>query len=100
MVRKYSVFHSDKFAKKSSDKKSNVVNDIIPEKTMLVGHEEIAKCDDADEIIIKTRYYIESKLTSGSVEKQTAKPIEENQFDLQCRPKLGNLPSFIAFEDS
>lgn len=92
------MFHSDKFAKKSSDKKSN---DVIPKKTIVIGHEEITKCDDdADEITIRTRYYVESKLTPRSVEKPSAKPIGKNQFDLQSRPKLGTLPSFIAFEDS
>lgn len=103
MVRKYSVFHNDKFAKKSSDPKTSNSNDVICEPKIVIDAEDTVKCADDDKVV-KTRYYADSKSISESSKVLIGEGIEENEcdqkFNLITRPKLGTLPSFIAFQDS
>lgn len=104
MVRKYSVFHSDKFAKKSSEPKMKNSNDVICEPKIVIDAEDPVICDHDDKVVVKTRYYAGSKSISESSKVPAVERIEENEcnqkFNLLTRPKLGTLPSFIAFQDS
>ncbi|KAJ8922159.1 hypothetical protein NQ315_004094 [Exocentrus adspersus] len=105
MVRKYSVFNKNKFAKKSSKSsttKVEIKNDVIK------NHSDDLKLENLQGVDIletnpKSRYYTaQNNLESGE------KTCNNNQDDvdnceqergIKSRPKLGKLPSFIAFED-
>lgn len=103
MVRKYSVFNKDNFAKKFSEIKTNSSNDVIIVTKTVIADKDIQPCDD-DKGVIKNRYYAESKLKPNSLEVPSGEQILEKErnpnFNLTSRPKLGSLPSYIAFQDS
>lgn len=93
MVRKYSVFIKDNFAKKSSETQKSTTDE--------TDNKIIIENEDSDNIAnVNTRYYSEQKLmpkyTSSAIEETAGDP----EFDLRSRPKLGSLPSYIAFQDS
>lgn len=78
-------------------------NDVICEPKIVIDTEDTVKCADDDKVV-KTRYYADSKSISASSKVLSGEGMEENEcdqkFNLITRPKLGTLPSFIAFQDS
>ncbi|KAG5882917.1 hypothetical protein JTB14_023379 [Gonioctena quinquepunctata] len=99
MVRKYSVFNKHKFAKKSSNDVQEKIceNPTENKKITKLFHAENTKTE-------KGRYYLEDK--GGNVEKSdeikscaSSEAISDQEITFRSRPKLGELPSFIAFEE-
>lgn len=84
LVRKYSVFDKDKFAKKSST--SNKENKAEKEPLII---ENKAEENNGKEL---TRYYSEMNI-ENSVS-------SEQKVDFKFRQKLGDLPTFISFEET
>lgn len=100
MVRKYSVYNKDTFAKKSSENQKTD-KDVAIEDKILIDDQVQLNCHD-DNAVLKPRYYAEPKLTPEVLEYPSKHYEKDDQqdFNLRSRPKLGNLPSFIAFQDT
>ncbi|XP_018565091.1 zinc finger CCCH domain-containing protein 3 [Anoplophora glabripennis] len=103
MVRKYSVFNKNKFAKKSSNNCTTTVR--LDSAVKGTKSENLISAENC-EGNMKSRYYIgqnnldnEGKQIdsnqSGSVEREN-----DQESGVKIRPKLGKLPSFIAFENT
>ncbi|XP_050517167.1 zinc finger CCCH domain-containing protein 3 [Diabrotica virgifera virgifera] len=99
MVRKYSVFNKNKFAKKSSKHINENASTSKDRPVTLVNKKE-----ETTEIeSVNTRYYSDKnkenvqKCENGesSVEVDSNHPV-----NFKTRPRLGELPSFISFGDS
>lgn len=97
MVRKYSVFNKNKFAKKSSNncttkvKLDSALKDIKSEN--LIGTESY-------EGNMKPRYYIgQNNLDNEEKQNNSIEMKNDQESCIKNRPKLGKLPSFIAFEN-
>ncbi|XP_023013476.2 zinc finger CCCH domain-containing protein 3 [Leptinotarsa decemlineata] len=104
MVRKYSVFNKHKFAKKSSDKIEEKPHE-KPTELEPIKTKEVAKLSKTE----TARYYLDkNNINEGgnSVEiKRCVFPVCnetvcDQEIPFKSRPKLGKLPSFIAFEDT
>lgn len=93
MVRKYSVFNKNKFAKKSSDNE-NPKNIVVSETAETCSKFNIAAHSDSN---LNTRYYEKS---TEMMPKDEASLVRSERTDFRSRPKLGELPSFIGFEES
>ncbi|XP_057671592.1 zinc finger CCCH domain-containing protein 3 [Diorhabda carinulata] len=83
LVRKYSVFNKDKFAKKSSV--NNKENTLAEERVSIENKREENAAKES------TRYYSETNIENFSKSEQKV---------LKFRQKLGDLPAFISFEDT
>ncbi|XP_072399757.1 uncharacterized protein ZC3H3 [Diabrotica undecimpunctata] len=99
MVRKYSVFNKNKFAKKSSKHINENATTSKDRSVALVNKNEE---NTEIESVVNTRYYSDknkenvqkSENSESSVEVDSNHPIS-----FKTRPTLGELPSFISFGD-
>lgn len=107
MVRKYSVFNKNKFAKKSSNTSTTKVKiDNAIAQTKSKNFNVTENCEGKND---KPRYYIgqnnldteecdqisnNNQNNSDSVNKKN-----DQECGVKYRPKLGKLPLFIAFEN-
>lgn len=95
MVRKYSVIDKHKFAKKCSTSEN------YSNKETLLNNKNNDQTDNVE--VCNNRYYIShdsENNTSESVDNNPDENISDAAFCIRSRPKLGSLPSFIAFEET
>lgn len=85
--------------KKDESRQSTSKNDEI-QNTILIGYENTTKNEDTEAIIKNTRYYAEPEFLESSTSTSLTENACDQEFSLRYRPKLGCLPSYIAFQDS
>nr|CAI5833186.1 unnamed protein product [Callosobruchus analis] len=95
MVRKYAIIDKNTFAKKSS-KNTLKVKDAAKVKPNCSKADEIK--DDKNMIV---RYYSDKKIHAEDIKDELEVQKDDcDQIEFRSRPKLGTLPSFIAFDES
>nr|CAH7738493.1 unnamed protein product [Callosobruchus chinensis] len=95
MVRKYAIIDKNTFAKKSS-KNTLKAKDSVKEKPNCSKSHEIK-----DDTNMNVRYYNDKKIHAEEDDEDAPKVQKDNceEIEFISRPKLGTLPSFIAFDE-